>query len=168
MSIQQFYATAQNMEFARDFQFRIRSLGPFTDSDLLYLKTAKLPGKEIVNKEVPYMGLRFNIPGATVYTGSAAWDIKFWADEASNLRNKMEAWVAEIFNDQTSTGKYGVPTEKATMDLLGKNLETLRRYEFTGIYPVKVGEIEYNMEGDGKPLELTGTFAYQYWRLVGI
>ena len=51
MSIQNFYAAAQNMEFARDFQFKVRALGPFTEQDLLYLKTAKLPGKEIVNKE---------------------------------------------------------------------------------------------------------------------
>ena len=45
MSIQDFYAAAQAQEFARDFQFRVRTLGPFVESDLLYIKTAALPGK---------------------------------------------------------------------------------------------------------------------------
>lgn len=167
MSIQNFYAAAQQMEFARDFQFKVRSLGPFTENDLLYLKTAKLPGKEIANKEVPYMGLKFNVPGAVLYTGSNAWDVTFRVDEPLNIRNKLESWVSEIFNDETSTGKYGVPTELATMDLLGKNLETLRRYQFIGLYPTKVGEISYDISGDGTPLEFSATFAYQYWRLIG-
>jgi len=168
MSIDKFYANAKNMEFARDFQFRIRALGPFTENDLLYLRTAKLPSKSIVTKEVPYMGLKFNIPGSTVYDGSNAWEVTFWADEAGNLRNKMESWLAEIFNDETSTGKYGVPSEIATMDLLGKNLETLRRYQFVGLFPTKVGELAYDIQGDGKPLDLSMTFAYQYWRLIGV
>ena len=62
MSIQDFYATAKRYEFARDFQFRVRTLGPFTESDLLYVTTASLPGKEISNQPVPFMGLEFNIP----------------------------------------------------------------------------------------------------------
>lgn len=167
MSIQKFYAAAQNLEFARDFQFRVRSLGPFTENDLLYLKTAKLPSKKIVNKKVPYMGLEFNIPGSVQYTGSDSWSVTFWADEAMNIRNKMESYISEIFNDETSTGKYGVPTEIATLDLLGKNMETLRRYQFIGMYPVDTGEIEYKIEGSGDPLTFNAMFAYQYWRLIG-
>lgn len=167
MSIQNFYAAAQNMEFARDFQFRIRSLGPFTENDLLYLKTATLPNKAITNKQVPYMGLQFNIPGSVTYPGSDSWAVKFWADEPMNIRNKLESYIKEIFNDETSTGKYGVPTELATMDLLGKNMETLRRYQFIGIYPKEIGTIEYDIGGSGEPKEFTATFAYQYWRLIG-
>lgn len=167
MAIQEFYAAAQQMEFARDFQFRVRSLGPLTDMDLLYLKTAKLPSFKIQNKQVPYMGLDFNIPGTVKYEGSDAWDVTFWCDEAYNIRNKLESYLRSIFNDETSTGKYGVPTQRAVLDLLGKNLETLRRYELVGIYPVKVGEVSYKKEGSGDPLELTATLAYQFWRLVG-
>jgi hypothetical protein len=79
----------------------------------------------------------------------------------------MEAWITEIFNDETSTGKYGVPTEVATFDLLGKNLETLRRYQFIGLYPVKVGDLEYDIKDNGTVVTLECTFAFQFWRLVG-
>ena len=168
MSIQDFYAAAQKQEFARAFQFKVRSLGPFTEDDLLYVETAILPGKSISNIAVPYMGLDFNVPGTVKYTGSDSWAITFRCDEGTNIRNKMEAYISEIFNDETSTGKYGVPTEVATMDLLGKNMETLRRYQFMGLYPVSVGDLSYNIESNGDILKLDCTFAYQFWRLVGV
>jgi len=167
MSIQDFYAAAQAKEFARDFQFRVRTLGPFTEDDLLYITTAQLPGKTINNQPVPFMGLPFNVPGSVSYTGSDAWAVTFRCDEGLNIRNKMENWMKEIFDDESSTGKYGVPVEEATMDLLGKDLEPVRRYNFIGIYPTDLAGLDYNIEGTGTPLTFTATFAYQYWRLVG-
>lgn len=165
-SIENFYAEAQKKEFARAFQFQIQALGPFTENDLLYVTTTTLPAKTVQNIQVPYMGLNFNIPGTTMYDGSEAWQVEFYCDEGTNIRNKMEAWINQIFNDATSTGQYGVPTEVATMDLLGKDRETLRRYEFTGLYPVTVGELAYDITNNGEVLKLPLTFAYQYWRTV--
>jgi len=167
MSIQGFYAQAQKAEFARDFQFRVRTLGPYTDGDLLYVTTAVLPGKTINNQAVPYMGLPFNVPGSVTYTGSEGWAVTFRCDEGLNIRNKAENWIKEIFAVETSTGKYGVPVERATMDLLGKDLQPVRRYEFIGIYPVSVGEIAYDVTGNGAPLTFPVTFAYQWWQLIG-
>ena len=167
MSIQEFYAVAQRREFARDFQFRVRVLGPFNEDDLIYVTTTTLPGKEIHNQQVPFMGLQFNVPGSVLYTGSDAWQVMFRCDEALNIRNKLEGWVNEIFSDETSTGKYGVPVEEATLDLLDKELNPIRRYNFIGIYPQTLGEIQYDIMGGGVPREFQATFAYQYWRLIG-
>jgi len=164
--IQDFYAVAQEREFARDFQFKVTSLGPFTEKDLIYITTATLPGKEITNQTATYMGLPFNIPGAVVYTGSNAWSVNFRCDEALNIRNRMEAWMTEIFDavgGTGGTGKYGVPIQIATMDLLGKSFETLRKYSFVGLYPQTLGPQEYNIEGAGAVLTFPATFAYQYW-----
>lgn len=167
MSIQEFYATAQSREFAREFQFRVRTLGPFTDNDLVYVRTAVLPGKTIANQVVPYMGLNFNIPGTVQYTGSEAWTLNFLCDEGLNIRNKMENYIKEIFDDQTSSGKYGTPVEQATLDLLGKDLQPIRRYNFIGIYPQTLAPMNYNIESAGTPLRFDCTFAYQYWKLIG-
>lgn len=167
MTIQGFYNAAKAQEFARDFQFRVRNLGPFADNDLLYVTTTTLPGKEIANWPMPFMGLDFNIPGSVKYTGSAAWVVNFRCDEGLNIRNKVENWIKEIFNDETSTGKYGTPVEEATMDLLGKDLSPVRRYNFIGIYPVNLGPIEYDLTGAGQPRTFAVTFAYQMWRLIG-
>lgn len=164
MSIQEFYNAAQRKEFARQFQFKVRTLGPFTEEDLLYVETATLPSKTIQNKPVPYYGLNFNVPGTVKYDNSDRWDVKFRCDEGINIRTKMENFVKEIFDDETSTGLYGVPIEEATMDLLGKDLEPVRRYTFIGLYPISTGTLSYDVKDDGTPLDLDLSFAYQYYR----
>jgi len=166
MTIQNFYAAAIAHEFARDFQFRVVSLGPFVESDLLYLTTASLPGKTISNQVVPYMGLDFNIPGSVKYTGSEAWTLHFRCDEALNTRKRMEDWISTIFNVQTSTGDYNTPQGIATMRLLDKNFGTTRTYNFVGIYPKDLGPLAYDIKGTGTPVEFDCIFAYQWYTFV--
>lgn len=168
MSIQEFYNAAQQKEFARLFQFKVRTLGPFTEDDLLYVETASLPDKTINNTQLPYYGLDFNIPGTVSYPGSESWAITFRCDEGLNIRNKMENYTKEIFDDETSTGLYGVPVEEATFDLLGKDLKPVRRYTFIGLYPVSCGTIEYNIGDKGEIARLPLTFAYQYYRVSNV
>lgn len=167
MTILKFYETAKAKEFARDFQFRVVTLGPLTEDDLVYLRTGKLPGKSITNHQVPYFGLNFNVPGSTVYDGSDSWDVTFLADEAMNIRSKMEAWMSEIFDVNTSSGKYGVPSEIATLDLLDKEFNPIRRYELIGTYLKTIAAIDYDIKGGGVPREFTATLAYQYWQQAG-
>ena len=165
--IQKFYDIAKQREFARDFQFRVVTLGPLTTDDLVYLRTANLPGKQINNQQVPYMGLNFNVPGSVSYPGSDSWQVTFLADEAQNVRAKLEAWMSEIFDVETSTGKYGVPAEEATLDLLDKEFKTVRRYNLVGIYAVKLDDLGYDIKGSGKPQEFNASIAYQFWRQLG-
>ena len=166
--IQDFYNVSQQREFARDFQFKLLTLGPLTEDDLIYVRTATLPGKSITNNVVKYMGLDLNVPGTTVYDGSAAWTVKFLCDEAHNVRSKLNAWATEIFDIETSTGKYGVPTEMASLALLDKSLSPIRKYNLVGTYVQKIGEIPYTIEGAGKPQEFDVTLSYQFWREVSV
>lgn len=167
MSMLKFYDVAKQREFARDFQFRVVTLGPLTTDDLVYLRTADLPGKAISNQKVPYMGLDYNVPGSVTYTGSDAWKVMFLADEAQNIRSKMEAWMSEIFDIETSSGKYGVPSEEATIDLLDKEFKTIRRYNLVGIYIQSIDALGYDIKGTGRPLEFGATLSYQFWRQIG-
>lgn len=165
-TILKFYETSKEREFARDFQFRVVSLGPLTEDDLVYFRTASLPGKEIHNNPVPYMGLDFNVPGGVKYTGSDSWKVTFLHDEGANIRSKLDAWMNEIFSIETSSGKYGVPSEEATIDLIDKAFKTVRRYNLVGIYLRDIQPIQYDVRGTGKPLEFDATIAYQFWRPV--
>jgi hypothetical protein len=159
-----FYDVAKQREFARDFQFRVVSLGPLTTQDLVYLRTADLPGKENSNNPVPYMGLDFNVPGAVKYTGSDSWPVTFLADEAQNIRSKLEAWMTEVFDVETSSGKYGVPAEEATIDLLDKEFKTIRRYNLVGVTCRNLSPLGYDIKGAGAPQEFSADFSYHFWR----
>ena len=73
-TIQNFYRTAADRDFSRDFLFRVtqmqlQGVPALTENDLVYVKTAALPGRSITNVAVPYMGLALNVPGTVTYPG---------------------------------------------------------------------------------------------------
>ena len=74
-NIQNFYRIAADKDFSRDFLFRItqmqlQGVPALEEGDLIYAKAAALPGRNITNVAVPYMGLNLNVPGSVVYPGS--------------------------------------------------------------------------------------------------
>jgi len=161
-----FYKTAQNREFARKFMFRVQTLGPFQEDDLIYITTAKLPGRTVVAKEAKYIGHSFRIPGAVQYEGNDAWEVTFRCDEAHNIRRRALAWQDEIFSIQRTGSKFGTPHNMpARFEVLTKerNDQPHDFYTFYGIWPTKVGEIEYDITDDGEIATFPVTFAYQFW-----
>jgi hypothetical protein len=78
-TIQKFYSTAVQRDFARLFQFRLTSFGNvvFSTEQYTYVETASLPGRTINNVQVPYMGLQFNVPGTVSYPGSTGYAVTF-------------------------------------------------------------------------------------------
>lgn len=160
-----FYQTAQEREFSRKFMFEVSKLGPLDDKDRIYIKTAKLPGRTVSNHNVQHMGVKFNLPGSVVYDGSDAWEVTFLCDEAHNIRRKILAWQDEIFSIQHSGKLYGTPRQMtADIRLLQKDRTADHdMYTLIGIYPTKVGEIEYTVADEGDVQEFSATFAYQFW-----
>ena len=107
-TIQDFYTQAIAKDFARSNLFRVININfgnassqVVTENDLVYARTANLPGKQIANLTAPYMGLNFNIPGTVSYPGSEAYVINFYSDEAQALRQKFLQVVSDTFDDAT-------------------------------------------------------------------
>lgn len=180
-NIQTFYQQSFNKDFSRDFLFRVIlmqgvGLPDLDESDLVYAKTAKLPGRTIENVKAPYMGLQFNIPGAATYDGSDAYDIEFYLDDASNstsgdIRKKFEIASREIFNDGESTGNYVVPgyENKIILAQVSKKLEPVGDYyNLIGAQLRKIDAIEYKMaEGKGDIMSVKTTMSYHYYTVGG-
>ena len=172
--ITDFYRVATNREFARDYNFRVLSINTggasnvtFDQDDLVYVKTASLPARQIKNVEVPYMGLNFNLPGNATYPGSDAYEMTFYADAQSKIRQKFETWSTDIFNDANSTGNYFAPKQTAIIDLvqLDNQLNKVAQYQLVGVSIRSVGAINYNIAGGtGETVEFPVTFAYHYFR----
>jgi hypothetical protein len=166
--ITNFYLKAQNVDFARVFQFRIQKFGSALFNDqLVYLESATLPGRAIANIPVPFMGLQFNIPGTASYPGSDSWQVTFRCDASYNLRSLLEDATLNIFDDSTSTGAYWTPPGSQTIDinLIDKNFSTIRQYSLIGAYVVNTGEISYDIGDNGNIVKCQATIAYQYWRV---
>jgi hypothetical protein len=174
--INNFYDTAIARDFARDFNFRVTQIQPdpslglsFNENELVYAKTASIPGRDITNIEAPYMGLKFNIPGVVSYPGSDSYKLTFYCDRASTIRQKFEQWSRALFNDTNSTGNYSVPSRSAYLQMaqLGPDFSVVQQFKLVGVSVRTVGEIEYKMaEGTGDVQSFDATIAYHYYELV--
>ena len=174
--IQDFYRVSAERDFARDFNFRLLSINPgpastvtFDSDDLVYIKTATIPERNITNIAVPYMGLQFNVPGNATYPNSESYQLTFYCDENSTIRQKFEQWSRDVFNDASSTGNYFSPTQNATLNLvqLDNQQNVVAQYQLVGVSVRNVGPLQYNMaDGNGATVEFTVTLSYHYWTRI--
>jgi hypothetical protein len=172
--IQKFYNIAIGRDFSRDFLFRVTSLQlpgipALTDDELIYAKAAALPGRNIGNVAVPYMGLNFNIPGSVEYPGSDGYSLEFYLDANTRLRTFFERASRVMFDDQSSTGAYGTPGSDSyiTLAQLDKKLEPLSVYKLVGASIRNIENIEYNMSaGKGETVTVSTTIAYHYYETL--
>ena len=170
-NIQNFYRVAASRDFSRDFLFRVTDLKldglpAMNEEQLIYAKAAALPGRNITNVAVPYMGLPLNIPGNVTYPGSEGYDLSFFLDADSSLRNYFEIASRNLFDDQSSTGAYGTPDESSYIILsqLDKSLEIISTYKLIGASLRNIKNIDYKMsEGKGETVNVDVTMSYHFY-----
>tara|TARA_R110000824_G_scaffold287854_2_gene475895 strand:+ start:2447 stop:2983 length:537 start_codon:yes stop_codon:yes gene_type:complete len=172
-TIQNFFTRAASKQFSRDFLFRVRQIDLIGgirfdgEDDLVYARTASLPGRNIDNVNVNYFGQEFQVPGRATYANAAGYSIEFYHDENCELRTKLEAASRAVFNNETSTGAYGMPGEESVINLvqIDKNLNDVRNIELVGASIREISDIEYSIaDGTGDVLNFTTTFAYHFYR----
>jgi hypothetical protein len=168
--IENFYNAASFNDFARKNLFRIVSIGgiTFSPDELLYITTTTMPAKAIQNVELPFMGLKFNVPGTVNYPNSAGWKVEFRLPQNISIRQKLEGWITSIFDDSTSTGNYNIPSPNANNSiiivLIDKQGNPLETYTLFGAWLQEVGELALDITNAGEVLTQSATIAYQYWR----
>lgn len=179
LGIQNYYQSIQKHGFLRNFHFRILSingtlLAPLNTEMMgnnmegaAYVTSSTVPARTITNQTAPFMGLDFNIPGSAKYENSSGWSVTFRTPGDMLVRNALEQMNFNIFDDATSTGAYGVPCAENVISLALLNIEgeAIRQYDLYGVYPVSVGEMSFDLTGDGAPVEFTATLAYQFFRV---
>ena len=170
MSIQNFYTQASQRDFARLFQFRLAQFAniSFLDTHYVYVETASLPGRQINNVQVPYMGLQFNVPGTASYPGSAGYNVTFRCDAKYDIRAALEAATFNTFDEATSTGQYKTPSSgnAVVLELLNKQLVPVRTYTLYGAYVASLADAAYDIKDSGTIQTIQATIAYQFWRIT--
>ncbi len=162
--IQDFYSTAQTYGFARDFQLRVTVLGDLfqspNDSLFVYARSTTVPSRKIETKEVAFKGFKYNIPMQSVYD-SGNWSLTLYCDQAMQIRKEFELWQARVFNEHTMQGT--LENKIVQLNLLNDNTDTIMIYRLHGVTPLSIGEIKYDLGGQGAPQSLDIILAYQYW-----
>lgn len=169
-TIRNFYATAAAADFSRDFLFRVAAIKTgdlvLGEEELVYVRTATLPGRDIANVEAKYMGLSFNTRGGVTYPNSSAYNLEFYCDQNSLIRERLMIESRATFDDATSTGNYNTPGPDNYIVLyqLDKQLSPVTVYTLYGASIRSVGDISYEIaEGTGNYRTFTTTWAYHYF-----
>jgi len=168
-TIRDFYQQASDVGFARDFQFRITTFDvngiSLQDPDLVFLKTASLPGKSINTTTAPFMGLDFQIPG-TVKFDNGAWPVTFYCTQDYNLRSMLEDSVTNTFDETQSVGNMeprDLSENIIRLSLIDDTLNEIKVYNLLGAFITKIDDIKYDLTKAGGIQEVGATIAYQYW-----
>jgi hypothetical protein len=169
--IENFYNSIATNDFARTNLFRVISLGGtrFTSDELLYITTTTLPARAITNVEVPFMGMKFNVPGTANYPGSGGWNVTFRMPQNLSIRRKLEDWTKQVFDDSSSTGAYNIPSKDAANQviivLIDKSGNPIRTYTLFGAWCQQVNDLQLDQTAAGEIITQQASIAYQYWRL---
>jgi hypothetical protein len=170
--IQDFYRVATTRKFSRDYQLRVNyfsvpGIGElFGPDDLVYIKSASLPGRRLDVIKAPYMGVNFNVPGLVTYTNSESWSVTFYCDEELQLRQKLEVAQNSNFSAFNSIGDLSLPDDTCRIELnvINDKFEVVAQYLLIGAFITDLGSIEYRMTGNGGLQEIKATIAYQFWQ----
>jgi len=180
-TIENFYNIAGQKQFSRDFFFRVKQitvagLALNGETDLVFARTAALPGRDIENKQVKYSGQNFNMGGSVTYPGSESYAIEFYMDQSLDLRTKLEKASRALFDNETTSGKMCMPGPDSfiILDVLsipceqgnagGSGLQIVQSIKLMGASIRTIGAVEYQIaDGTGEIQKLPTTWSYHFY-----
>ena len=151
--------------------------GDFTQDIRFMIKAAEIPAANIGNIPVPFRGRILPVAGDRTFD---PWTVTVINDAQFNIRDAMEQWSnlindlqfdvgdinpadyqtkAEVFQlSRQSQGSGGQSAGKG-----GEIIQTLRTYNFEGIYPAEVSSIALDYGATDQIEEFQVTFNYLFW-----
>lgn len=179
MAVNQTIADFQNSLMKRDGLrnnlFKVLALNTkvlsLTNDDMVYIKTATLPGRTNPTGTIQYMGMNFAYNRSTVeYPGSDDYSLSFVFDAKGELREKFEQASRLIFNDLTTTGNWAVPTREDILTFAPLNFqyEPSQYYHLYGVAFKGFDGVNFEIaNGDGSIVEFTCHMSYWYYKGPG-
>ena len=156
---------------------QVQGLGDIEQDMRFLVKAAEIPAANIGNIPVPFRGRVLPVAGDRTFDpwtvtiiNDAQFDIRRVMEEWSNLINDLQFDVgdinpadyqtkAEVFQlSRQSQGSGGQSAGKG-----GEIIQTLRTYNFEGIYPNAVSSIPLDYGATDQIEEFQVTFNYLFW-----
>ena len=156
---------------------QIAPVGDISQDMRFLVKAAEIPAANIGNIPVPFRGRVLPVAGDRTFD---PWTVTVINDAQFNIRDAMEQWSnlindlqfdvgdinpadyqtkAEVFQlSRQSQGSGGQSAGKG-----GEIIQTLRTYNFEGIYPTEVSSIALDYGATDQIEEFQVTFNYLFW-----
>jgi len=135
--------------------------GPGRNLEFL-CKGAQIPAGSLGMITVPYRGRQLKVPGNRTF---ADWTITILNDGQYSIRNAFEEWSNKINSHDGNVGPGSIEEifQTWTVEQLDQSGNTIKTYEFQGVWPMEVGAIDLSADANDTIEEYSVTLAYQYW-----
>ena len=129
------------------------------------VKAANLPASNITPVEVPFRGRILKVAGERTFD---TWTVTVLNDADFKLRTAMEQWMNGISRLANGSGEVNPTdyTKDALVKQLGRNGDTLRAYNFVGLFPTNISEVPLSMDTTDTIEEFTVEFQVLYWSVA--
>lgn len=127
-----------------------------------HVKSAGLPGSTIPAIPVPYMGRQIKIPGDRTYED---WNVNVMLDSTGQIRTDLYNWHEEINQTVGNVGPSAVNSIKSDglITTFKYDGSPSLKYNFIGLFPTTVGNIEYSKDSNDTIAEVQVTFALDWF-----
>ena len=131
-------------------------------------KTAQLPGATLGVVPMQYFGRELKFVGNRTF---ADWTITVINDEDFVVRNAFERWMNGINSHNLNIRNpiAGTPlgySVDGQVTQFGKAGDTLKRYNFVGLFPTDLTPIDVDWGSNDAIEEFSVTLSYQWWDAV--
>lgn len=148
------------------FQVQITNVGNRA-ADLktpFLVQSAQIPAANLGTIQVPYFGRMLKLAGDRTFD---PWVVTVMNDEDFLVRNAMEEWSNRINRLEGNIRTLRNYKSEARVIQYGKDGSTLRVYEFHGIYPSAVSQIDLGWDQNDAIETFQVEFQYDYWTVEG-
>lgn len=129
------------------------------------VKSAALPASNITPIDVPFRGRILKLAGERTFD---TWTITVLNDTDFKIRTAFEQWMNGISKLDDASGEvnpedYSQSAKVFQLDRLG---ETVREYEFYGLFPTNISQIDLSMDSSDTVEEFTVELQVLWWKAV--
>jgi len=130
-----------------------------------FARSTSLPKYTLSTVEIPFQSQKLRLAGPANIEGT--WQVEFLCDELHALRNRFLTWIQTGFDIQQILA--GAPVEYkydlAQVTQLSRNGSRVATYQFVGLFPTSVGDIQLSHEATETWAKFPVEFAYDYFTI---
>jgi hypothetical protein len=155
---------------ARANQYEVSITGGpvgMTDLFTFLCRSAQIPAQTVGEVAVPYRGRNIYLAGERVFD---PWSVTVYADNAWELRGRLEQWSNLIMDSGSTTFGALAPAEyygEAIVRQMDRNEATINTYTLYQLWPIAIDPIDLGYDTNDAVEEFGVTWRYNYMNSSG-
>ena len=129
------------------------------------VKSAALPASNVTPIDVPFRGRILKLAGERTFD---TWTITVLNDTDFKIRTAFEQWMNGISKLDDASGEVNpeLYSQTAKVFQLDRSGDTMREYEFYGLFPTNISQIDLSMDSSDTVEEFTVELQVLWWKAL--